>query len=909
MFHHKLFAAAVMLASTVVVQASDDSIVWSPLHEPGGGGAIVSLEVSPHDPLHIVSGGDMLGVATSFDGGETWQPTFGFSAYEMATPTYHPTERDVVWIGSCMGPWKSTDRGIHWKSYREGMPTSIEGRYTAIVEKIVFDPDQPARLLAFGGTSRRWSEADSFGWVWESTDDGANWKHIATLFRDGTSSTRAAKGGNIVWADYEPKSDSTVHAILDGGAWMRSIDDGKTWTRVVADGIDDMPISGLTFDPRDPAVVYITTHNRKTDAEWKPGGIYKSTDGGKTARPIDSSITKITSHASEGEPNLTSWFKRVALSPADPDTLFVNDQAWNVATIYRSDDAGSTWKPVAWRKPIGRDQDVQHDDVAQVTTATFAGVCMTLTADPVRAGVVYGFNTEFVLRTRDNGKTWDDATAYRPDPSKPDAWRGRGWNGWCSREIRFNPYNPSQLVLQMMDAGRAWISDDDGHSWRYSDIEGVTPWLAGMAVTFTRDGHIFGTTGQFGGVNGITRSRDGGKTWESLFGKPRGLPNSGWSEQGTMGGIYAHPDDSRRAWAVVNHEILGTVDGGETWTRISNIAKFDWIEPDPTKADRFYVSADDGIYVTEDGMTFTNIGGPRPVNRSKMHVDVRGRLYAAQWRVGRAGVWRYTPSLKRWERLLDEGQAVDLASDPKDPTRLVVVTTMDPYFDTAGGNGVWFSHDDGKSWSRHVAGLAMLRSNCVEFDPKNGERVIIGTYGRGFFQTTWQRSFQPQGTRRYTSTPEDEAATQPVARGTEHTIRSFQHASFDYFYGLSWEGNAKHGDGTVWVRGTENGGGGIVINGSITPNGQNAVQLNIRPLKENEAESLSLNIIREGQPNTTLRVDLSQLQIGEWNSVILRLPEGDYTNVSQLQLQGNNFSDDARPVAFAIESIRTLKVK
>ena len=66
------FVGAFVLASA----ASD--FVWRPLYEPGCGGAIVSLEVSPHDPNHLVSGGDMLGTAVSFDAGELWTPGLGF---------------------------------------------------------------------------------------------------------------------------------------------------------------------------------------------------------------------------------------------------------------------------------------------------------------------------------------------------------------------------------------------------------------------------------------------------------------------------------------------------------------------------------------------------------------------------------------------------------------------------------------------------------------------------------------------------------------------------------------------------------------------------------------------------------------------------------------------------------------
>ncbi|NLB69681.1 MAG: hypothetical protein GX804_08395, partial [Lentisphaerae bacterium] len=40
-----------------------EGIRWEALCEPGGGGAIVAVEVSPHNSKHIISSGDMLSAA------------------------------------------------------------------------------------------------------------------------------------------------------------------------------------------------------------------------------------------------------------------------------------------------------------------------------------------------------------------------------------------------------------------------------------------------------------------------------------------------------------------------------------------------------------------------------------------------------------------------------------------------------------------------------------------------------------------------------------------------------------------------------------------------------------------------------------------------------------------------------
>lgn len=104
---------------TTTAKTAIKPLVWQPLYEPGGGGAITGVAVSPHDSKHLVSQGDMLGVATSFDGGDSWQSTFGFSSYEFGGGiTWHPTNAKIIWSGSAMGPYQSADGGINWVAKR-----------------------------------------------------------------------------------------------------------------------------------------------------------------------------------------------------------------------------------------------------------------------------------------------------------------------------------------------------------------------------------------------------------------------------------------------------------------------------------------------------------------------------------------------------------------------------------------------------------------------------------------------------------------------------------------------------------------------------------------------------------------------------------------------------------------------
>ena len=63
------------------------------------------------------------------------------------------------------------------------------------------------------------------------------------------------------------------------------------------------------------------------------------------------------------------------------------------------------------------------------------------------------------------------------------------------------------------------------------------------------------------------------------------------------------------------------------------------------------------------------------------------------------------------------------------------VTNDNPYHDTSFATGVWVSCNAGASFTQYDEGLPMLRILSVAFDPWTPGRVIIGTNGRGYWQT------------------------------------------------------------------------------------------------------------------------------------------------------------------------------
>ena len=209
---------------------------WLPLGEPGVGGRITSLAISPFDPQRVLVGGDMLGVGLSVDGGHSWQAATGFSSWEINDFTWHPTDPQIVWVGTLSGPYKSTDGGRTWTSKRVGLPVG-DDPYSAPVQKVVFDPTNVNHLLAFGGNQSEFAQGGTgalhYGLVYESYDGGEHWSTLASI------------GTNLNVLDVVHAGDdlATLFVAVQSHGVFKSDDGGRTW-QAADEGLPNLEAQG-----------------------------------------------------------------------------------------------------------------------------------------------------------------------------------------------------------------------------------------------------------------------------------------------------------------------------------------------------------------------------------------------------------------------------------------------------------------------------------------------------------------------------------------------------------------------------------------------------------------------------------------------------------------------------------------
>jgi len=677
---------------------------WTPLLEPGVGGRVTDVLIDPRNPQRLLAGGDLLGVAVSEDGGDTWRPGTGFASHEIGQITADPNRPDLYWAGTMSGPYRSDDGGVSWAPQRSGFPPVATGSYSAAVEIVLHDPATPDRLLAFGGSHREWESPDdpSFGAVWESTDAGESWARISTI----------ASGRNIVDATYLADGSTLLVSVLDTGVFA-STDGGATWERVDT-GLPHQDTRGLAAHPSDPLVVWLALGNGTDPTSPRAGDVLRSDDGGRTW----ASGSGLNEQVGD-DPNLTATYVTVAVAPSDPDVVYTADVSWGVNSLFRSRDGGRRWTQVL--------SEDNRPAMAYQSTAT----AEALAVNPTDPNDVMIGSAESVLRSHDGGSSWEDLTS---SPVTDGGFVGRGWSGLVATDVLFNPHRTGEVMLLGFDGGNPIVSRDDLTRWT-RPVAGHDPWGGAYAATVAgADGErLYVLLGQAGVFNGIVRSDDGGSTWSASYGAAAGLPDR-YQWTGDDYAIHAFADQPDRVLAAIGGGLHLSTDGGARWSVLEPGLGLTDIGADPVDPSIVYIAGTAGVYQSTDrGKTLIALGGPSSASRVTYDA-ASATVYATAWRAPNGGLFRYRDG--EWTQLTTDPFAYEVAVDPSDSDHLLLVGNDHPFHDEILSFGVLRSTDGGLTWNEANEGLTMRRVSAVAFDPHTPGRAIVGTFGQGFFVAT-----------------------------------------------------------------------------------------------------------------------------------------------------------------------------
>jgi photosystem II stability/assembly factor-like uncharacterized protein len=659
-----------------------------------------------------------------------------------------PSQPNVFYMAQVNGGvWKTTDSGRTWKPIFDDQPTGSIGSIAVAVS-------DPNIIYAGSGEGLQRPDLSVGDGIYKSTDAGKTWTHLG--LRDGQQIPQIAidphNADHILVAvaghPYGPNEERGI---------FRSMDGGKTFDKVLYKD-ENTGAADVLIDPQQSNVAYAALWEAR-QGPWENGvwngtggGIFKSTDGGKT-------WTQLAGGLPEGiiQANL-------AIAPSSTKRLFASVATAGGVGLYRSDDAGATWTLATTdTRPAGR---------------IGGGDLPVPRIDPKNPDTIYSAST-VCWRSVDAGKTW---TAFRGAPGGDDyqnVWinptdtdivflasdqgavitvnGGRSFSSWYNQStaqlyhVTADNAFPYRLCGGQQESGSACVpSRGDNGQITFRDWSPVGAQEYGYVAPDPLDPDL---------VYGGKLTRFDRRTGQVQVILPRAFQSADYRMLRTQPVVFSPVDPHVLYFS--SNTLWMTKDGGRNWEQISpdltrktfevpeNIGKYRAmptaqatqrgviyaVAPSFQSVNRIWAGTDDGlIHITDDGgKTWRDITPPQLKPFWKVSIIDAGHFhkdtaYAAinTLRLDdlRPHIFRTRDGGATWTEIVDgipQNENVDVVREDPERKGLLFAGTE---------RAVYVSFDDGDHWQS--LRLNMPASSVRDLIIK-GDDLCVATHGRGFW--------------------------------------------------------------------------------------------------------------------------------------------------------------------------------
>ena len=345
----------------------------------------------------------------------------------------------------------------------------------------------------------------------------------------------ANMGGRVTDIDGIPGDASTFYISGADGGIFKTTNGGVHFTPIF-EGQRAYSIGALTIAPSDHNVLWVGTGEGDPRNSVGYGwGVYRSVDAGKS-----------WTHLGLKE---TERIKRIVVDPNDPDVACVCalGKEWGPNPergVFKTTDGGKNWKKILYI-----DEDTGCADIAMELSnprVMYAGM-WTFRRRPWRFDD--GGKETAIYRTMDGGETWKKIMEGLPD--KPMARPGI--------HIAKSHPNIIYLMTEFQGGGTAFRSEDRGDHWvMVNDDPNINfrPfYYSDVRVDPNNPDILFSISGR------LSRSKDGGKTWERIATTVHGDHQALWID----------PTNSNRILNGSDGGYQVSYDGGDSWEIINNV--------------------------------------------------------------------------------------------------------------------------------------------------------------------------------------------------------------------------------------------------------------------------------------------------------------------------------------------------
>jgi photosystem II stability/assembly factor-like uncharacterized protein len=341
------------------------------------------------------------------------------------------------------------------------------------------------------------------------------------------------RGGRTVAASGIASDPSTYYVGVNNGGVWKSTDVGRTWQPI----FDSQPtgsIGALALAPSNPNIIYVGSGEGLQRPDLSVGdGIYKSTDAGRTWTHLG---------LREGH-----QIAALIVDPRDPNRVFAAVLGHPYGPnpergVFRSTDGGSTWQKVLYKDENTGAIDLAFDPA---NARTVYAVLWAARQGPWENGAWNGPQSG-LFKSTDGGDTWQQLTGGLPTYAD-----GLGRIG-----IGIAPSNPRRMYA-LVDAKTPALyrSDDAGSNWtRVNTEERITGRgsdFANVRVDPRNPDKIYVAN------TSTYRSDDAGQTFTAIKGSPGG------DDYHT---IWINPLHPEIILLACDQGATISVNAGETWT-------------------------------------------------------------------------------------------------------------------------------------------------------------------------------------------------------------------------------------------------------------------------------------------------------------------------------------------------------
>ena len=214
---------------------------WRNIGPANQGGRITDIEAQPDDFADVWIAVASGGVWHSENAGTTWTPVFdNYETASIGDIALDPNNKNIIWVGSGEsnnrnsvswghGIYKSTDGGESFKNL--GLQT------THAISRVLVHPKKSEDVCVCA-TGHLWGYSGDRG-LFQTTNGGTKWSKLTNgLPNDGktgcTDLVRDPANPNILYAAFYHRLRQPWHFHSGGeeGGIYKSTDNGKTWSKM-----------------------------------------------------------------------------------------------------------------------------------------------------------------------------------------------------------------------------------------------------------------------------------------------------------------------------------------------------------------------------------------------------------------------------------------------------------------------------------------------------------------------------------------------------------------------------------------------------------------------------------------------------------------------------------------------------